>query len=52
MKYEVTITVSVHPDADFAGTDDELETVYSLIESAVFDTDDLIMDDLEVRENG
>jgi predicted short-subunit dehydrogenase-like oxidoreductase (DUF2520 family) len=52
MKYEVTITVSVHPDADFAGTDDELETVYSLIESAVFDTDDLIMDDLEVREHG
>ena len=52
MKYEVTITVSVHPDADFAGTDDEQETVYSLIESAVFDTDDLIMDDLEVREHG
>jgi hypothetical protein len=52
MKYEVTIIVSVHPDADFAGTSDELEAVYSLIESAVFDTDDLIMDDLEVREHG
>lgn len=52
MKYEVTIIVSVHPQADFIGTDDELETVYSLIESAVFDADDLILDDLEVREHG
>ena len=51
MKYEVTIVVGVHEDADFAGTDDELETVYSLMESAVFDTDDLILEDIEVREH-
>lgn len=52
MKYEVTVTVSVHPEASFAGTDDELENVYSLVESALFDVDDLIMKDLEVREDG
>jgi hypothetical protein len=52
MMYEVTILVTVNPQADFAGTSDEMETVYSLMESAVFDTDDLIMEDIEVREHG
>lgn len=52
MKYEVTVTVKVHPEANFGGTDDELENVYSLVESAVFDIDDLILEDLEVREHG
>lgn len=50
MKYEVTIFVSVDPDADFAGTDDEMENVYTLIESAVFDIDDLKLLNLEVLE--
>lgn len=52
MKYEVTFTVEVHPEAAFAGTDDELDNVYSLIESAIFDVDDLVLHDLEVREDG
>jgi hypothetical protein len=52
MKYEVTITVDVHPEAAFVDTDDEMDNVYGLIESAVFDIDDLILDDLEVREHG
>jgi hypothetical protein len=51
MKYEVTILVGVHPEASFAGTDDELENVYSLVESAVFDIDDLKTYSLEVMEN-
>jgi hypothetical protein len=50
MNYEVTILVGVHPEAAFAGTDDEIENVYSLIESAVFDTDDLTLHTLEVLE--
>lgn len=51
MKYEVTILVDVHPEAAFAGTDDEMENVYGLIESAIFDVDDLVLHDLEVRED-
>lgn len=50
MKYEVTISLSVHPDADFAGTDDEMEEVYELIESAICDIDDLKLINLEVLE--
>jgi hypothetical protein len=50
MKYEVTILVGVHPEAAFTGTDDELENVYSLVESAVFDIDDLKIHSLEVME--
>jgi hypothetical protein len=52
MKYEVTITVAVHPEAAFVGTDDEMEQVYGLVESAMFDVDDLVVDELEVREHG
>lgn len=52
MKYEVTVLVSVHPEAAFVGTDDELENVYGLVESALFDIDDLILNDVEVREHG
>lgn len=52
MKYEVTVTISVHPEASFVGTDDELDNVYSLVESALFDIDDLKMEGLEVREDG
>jgi len=52
MRYEVTVTISVHPEASFAGTDDELDNVYSLVESALFDIDDLKMEGLEVREDG
>lgn len=50
MKYEVTISLSIHPDADFAGTDDEMEEVYELIESAICDIDDLKLINLEVLE--
>ena len=52
MKYEVTIVVVVDKDADFAGTDDEMENVYSLVESALFDIDDLKLHTLEVLEHG
>lgn len=52
MKYEVTIIVEVHPEAAFIGTDDEMDNVYGLVESAIFDVDDLVMKDLEVREHG
>jgi len=50
MRYEVTIVVGVDKDADFAGTDDEMENVYSLVESAIFDIDDLKLLTLEVME--
>lgn len=50
MKYEVTITVVVHPEADFAGTDNEMEEVYQLVESAICDIDDLKLINLEVLE--
>lgn len=50
MKYEVTLVVSVDKDSAFAGTDDEIENVYGLIESAIFDIDDLKMHTLEVLE--
>ena len=52
MNYEVTILVEVHPEAAFAGTDDEMENVYSLIESAVFDIDYLTLHTLDVMEAG
>ncbi len=50
MKYEVTILVSVDPDSDFYDTSDEMENVYSLIESAIGDIDDLKLINLEVLE--
>jgi hypothetical protein len=52
MTYEITLTVSIHPDAAFAKVEDHsrLENVYSLVESALFDIDDLTLHDLEVME--
>lgn len=50
MTYEVTILVKLHEEADFAGTDDEMENVYSLLESAIADIDDLTLISLEVLE--
>lgn len=50
MKYEITILVAVDPDADYAGTDDEMDNVYELIESAICDIDDLKLINLEVLE--
>lgn len=52
MKYEVTMTVKVDPNADFAGTEDELELVFEMLDMAVFDLDDLIVEDLEVLQRG
>jgi hypothetical protein len=40
MRYEITLVVKVDKDADFAGTDDEMDNVYSLLESAILDLDD------------
>jgi len=51
-KYEINILVELHPEADFAGTDDELENVYTLIESAICDVDDVVLKNLEVMEHG
>jgi hypothetical protein len=51
MKYEVTIQVDLDPDADFAGTDDEIENVFLLIDSAIKGIDDLSLERIEVREN-
>jgi hypothetical protein len=50
MKYEVTVVVELHPEAAFFGTDGEMEEVYSLVESAITDIDDLQIRELEVRE--
>lgn len=50
MKYEITIVVEVHKDADYAGTDDELTNVYEVVESAICDIDDLKLINLEVLE--
>jgi len=50
MKYEITILVEVDPDADYAGTDDEMDNVYELIESVICDIDDLKLINLEVLE--
>lgn len=52
MRYEVTLTISVHPEADFAGTDDEIESIYTLLESAIADIEDFKLYELEVREDG
>ncbi len=52
MKYEITMVVEVDKESDFAGTDDEMENVYSLVESAIFDLDDLKLYTLEVLEQG
>jgi hypothetical protein len=51
MKYEITIQAELIPEADFAGTDDEIENVYLLVESAMKDIDDLQIERIEVREN-
>lgn len=51
MKYEVTIQVELNPEADFAGTDDEIENVFLLVESAIKGVDDLSVERIEVREN-
>jgi hypothetical protein len=51
MKYEITVQVELIPEADFAGTDDEIENVYLLVESAMKDIDDLQIERIEVREN-
>lgn len=50
MTYEVTIVLSVHPEADFFETSDEMENVYELVESAICDIDDLKLINLEVLE--
>lgn len=50
MKYEITILVEVHEEADYAGTNDEIENVYDLLESAICDLDDLKLISLEVLE--
>lgn len=51
MKYEITIQVELDPEADFFGTDDEIENVYLLVESAVKNIDELRVERMEVREN-
>jgi hypothetical protein len=50
MKYEVTLVVEVDKHADFAKTDDEMDNVYSLVEAAMLDLDDLKLHTLEVLE--
>ena len=50
MRYEITLVVRVDKDADFAGTDDEMDNVYSLVESAILDLDDFKLQTLEVLE--
>jgi len=50
MKYEVTILLELHEDADFYGTDDALENIYSLMESAIGDIDDMKLLNLEILE--
>ena len=50
MRYEITLVVRVDKEADFAGTDDEMDNVYSLIESAILDLDDFKLQTLEVLE--
>lgn len=50
MKYEITLVVEVDKHADFAGTDDQMENVYQLIEAAILDLDDLKLHTLEVLE--
>jgi hypothetical protein len=52
MKYEVTIVVDLHPEAAYYGTDDEMDNVYSIVESAIVDVEDLKLEELEVREYG
>jgi hypothetical protein len=51
MRYELTLQVLLNPEADFAGTDDEIENVYLLVESAVKAIDDLEIELIEVRDN-
>ena len=50
MRYEITLVVKVDKDDDFAGTDDEMDNVYSLVESAILDLDDFKLQTLEVLE--
>lgn len=50
MRYEITLVVRVDKEADFADTDDEMDNVYSLIESAILDLDDFKLQTLEVLE--
>jgi hypothetical protein len=50
MRYEITLVVKVDKDADFAGTDDEMDNVYRLVESAIEDLDDFKIQTLEVLE--
>ncbi len=50
MRYEITLVVKVDKEADFAGTDDEMDNVYSLVESAILDLDDFKLQSLEVLE--
>ena len=52
MRYEITLVVEVDRESAFARTDDEMENVYSLVESAIFDLDDLKLHTLEVLEQG
>jgi hypothetical protein len=51
MRYELTLQVELNHEADFAGTDDEIENVYLLVESAIKAIDDLKIEMIEVREN-
>jgi hypothetical protein len=51
MRYEINIQVELDPEADFAGTDDEIENVYLLIESAIKSIDELHVERMEVRED-
>lgn len=52
MKYEATILFQTHPQSDFAEMDDEerLRNIFELVESAMYDIDDLVLKNVDVME--
>lgn len=53
MKYQVTMLISVDPEANFLETNREtnLEVIQELLQYAIFDIDDIKVHDIDVTED-
>jgi hypothetical protein len=50
MRFELNITIKVDPDANFLETfGDNTEVVSELVQASLYDIDDIIVEDCEVK---
>ena len=53
LRYNIEFSISVDPDANFLEVDNRtaLSVIYDLIESAIYEIDDVKINDLRVQED-